>query len=93
MVLYFGTKHGVTTADLLSLDDNSLTFTCGKDNHASTHTYPRSTDPSSNAWLFVQNVSTNKFTVNIGNSGIIKQMLKPKTIAPMVLCQMATDTG
>ena len=60
--------HGFVNGDRVKIADNSLTFTCGKDNHASTHTYPRSTDPSSNAWLFVQNVSTNKFTVNIGKS-------------------------
>ena len=34
-----------------------------------------------------------RFTVNTGNSGITKHMLKPKTIVPMVLCQMATETG
>ena len=34
-----------------------------------------------------------RFTVNTGNSGITKQMLKPKTIAPIVLCQIATETG
>ena len=28
LTLYFGSAHGVTTSDQLSLDDNSLTFTC-----------------------------------------------------------------
>ena len=34
-----------------------------------------------------------RFILNTGNSGITKQRLKPKTIAPIVLCQIATETG
>ena len=45
LVMYFGTPHYVTTGDLLSIDDNSLTFSCGMDQYGTTKTYPRTSDP------------------------------------------------
>ena len=38
------------------------------DDQFSLHTYPRSTDPVSNSWLSVGNVTTNTFTVNVGTT-------------------------
>ena len=51
--------------DKIKLEDNSLTFTCAKDNHATYHTYPRSTDPYSGQWLTISNKSGDSFDVTI----------------------------
>merc|ERR1711981_1507762 len=59
--------HGFRNGDRIKLVDNSLTFTCALDSNASNHTYPRATDPISNKWLTISNVSTNWFEVNVGN--------------------------
>ena len=61
-------SHGFTNGDRIRLENDSLTFTCAKDNHGSTHSYPRATDPSSLKWLTIQEVTTNTFVVNIGKS-------------------------
>ena len=60
LVLYFGFAHGVTTADLLSLDDNSLTFSCGMDQYGTSKTYPRASDP-----IQGQNVNPTAVTITV----------------------------
>ena len=41
-----GTSGGVkVAADSIRIGDNSLIFTCGLDNNATSHSYPRATDP------------------------------------------------
>ena len=45
LVLSIG-AHTFTTADTLVIANSSLSFTCSRDNHATSHTYPRSTDPA-----------------------------------------------
>ena len=37
--------HGMTNGEQIMFEDNSLIFTCGKDDHATEHAYPRPTDP------------------------------------------------
>jgi len=60
-------NNGITKAnDTLTIDANSLVFTCAKDNHATEHSYPRTTDPSYNQILGVETVSTDVLTVNVG---------------------------
>ncbi len=44
--------HYIKTTDQVSLDANSLTFTCSMDGHSSSKTYPRTSDP-----IFGQNVT------------------------------------
>ena len=41
------------------------------DNNATTHSYPRSTDPASGKWLIVSNVTPTHFEVNVGTSPIV----------------------
>ena len=41
LILYFGSAHGVTTSDQISIAANSLTFSCEMDGNATTKTYPR----------------------------------------------------
>ena len=51
----------------LTIDPNSLTFTCSKDNYATQHTYPRTTDPVYNQIIGVEtSADADTFTVNVG---------------------------
>ena len=73
----------------ITIDATSLAFTCSKDNNATTHKYPRTTDPSYNQTLGLEAVSTNTFTVNVGiatleksPSGKFGNVFETKTVAP-----------
>jgi len=61
-------SHGCSVGSYIKIDDNSLTFTCARDNHTTQHSYPRSTDPVSDVWLPVHQISANRIWVNIGKS-------------------------
>jgi hypothetical protein len=61
-------NHGFNNGDRVKIDDNSLTFTCNKDSHATQHTYPRVTDPISNKWVTIANKTTHTFEVQAGTS-------------------------
>tara|TARA_Y100001973_G_scaffold45584_1_gene67876 strand:+ start:2312 stop:15007 length:12696 start_codon:yes stop_codon:yes gene_type:complete len=51
---------------LVKFDNNSFTFTCDKDEHATNHSYPRTTDPVSGKWLPIFNVTGgNQFEINV----------------------------
>ena len=65
-----GTSNNLLRAETtISLDPESLVFTCDKDNHATEHSYPRAKDPSYNKILGVESVpNNNTFTVNVGVS-------------------------
>ena len=63
-------SHGFSNGDMVRILDESLTMTCGYDSHATTHKYPRTSDPASGKWLRITNVTTNTFKVNVGNAGI-----------------------
>ena len=54
---------------VVTVVDNSLTFTCSRDNHLGKHTYPRTTDPASNAKLGLESVTNNTITINVGSGG------------------------
>ena len=58
-------SHGFSNGDKVKFTPNSLTFTCDKDNHATSHTYPRKSDTIANQWITVSNVTTNTFRVNV----------------------------
>ena len=61
-------NHGLTNGDTVTIANNSLTFTCSLDNNATTHSYPRSTDPISGQPLTVTRVNDTTFTVNVGQA-------------------------
>ena len=64
-------SHGLTTHSLIRIDEESLVFTCDKDNNETTHAYPRKNkDPFYNKVLKVTAVTTNTFTVNVGASPV-----------------------
>jgi len=67
--------HGMDNGDRIKFTDNSLTFTCSKDNNATNHTYPRSSDPAAGAFLTIYSVTTDSFKVNVGTG--IRQEYTP----------------
>ena len=57
-------NHGLTNGDAIKLDEESITFSCtygGGGNRA----YPRSTDPAFDKYLYISDVTTNTFKVNV----------------------------
>ena len=55
--------HGLTDGDYIKLMDHSLTFTCAEDGNQTNHAYPRPTDPISDKWVEVSNVTPNTFEI------------------------------
>ena len=62
------TTHGMTTGDTVAIANGAITLTCSLDNYATTHSYPRSTDPTSGQNLTVTVTNTTTFTVNVGQA-------------------------
>ena len=71
LTLSFASGHGMMTGDTITLDNNSLTYTCSRDNHATQHTYPRSTDPISGVTTGITTTSTTSFSLNVGISTLV----------------------
>ena len=67
MVITIG-SHSYTTSSTLTIVNNSLTFSCDRDNYATNQTYPRSTDPAFGATLNVTAVTGTTLTVNVGTA-------------------------
>tara|TARA_Y200000002_G_scaffold363_1_gene344 strand:+ start:10271 stop:15844 length:5574 start_codon:yes stop_codon:yes gene_type:complete len=66
MKLEFGTTHGLTVGEEITFDNNSLTFTCAKDNYDTNHTYPRVTDPAYGEKRKIIATTGTSITVNVG---------------------------
>ena len=62
-------NHGFANGDKIQISDGALTFTCGMDNNASEHSYPRSSDPKSGEWLTISDVTVDTFSVNVEPAG------------------------
>jgi len=60
--------HDLSTDNTVTIANNSLTFRCSLDNYATTHTYPRSSDPISGISTAVTVVNPTTFTVNVGQA-------------------------
>ena len=60
--------HGMVDGDWIKFEDDSLTFTCDKNNNSTLHTYPRSSDPVSGKFIQISNATQNTFDVNVGES-------------------------
>ena len=58
-------NHGFANGNVVRIDDDALTFTCGQDSNATNHSYPRSTDPVSGMWIPISNVTQNTFDVQV----------------------------
>ena len=61
-------SHGLNVVNTITIDDESLIFTCTQDNNATEHAYPRPTDPASGQTLAISAVTTDTLTVNVGVS-------------------------
>ena len=57
--------HGMVAGTPIKIKDGGVTFRCAHDNNATLHPYPRATDPASDKWLFIKNVSDTQFEVDI----------------------------
>ena len=60
--------HGLSTNDLITIEDRSLVFSCAQDSFQTLHAYPRSTDYISGISTAVTVVNSDKFTVFVGTS-------------------------
>ena len=61
-------SHGLSNGNNVGIATNSLIFTCSKDDYATEHTYPRTTDPAHNTLIGVSSVTTDTFAVDVGKS-------------------------
>ena len=62
------TAHGLSTGATVKFRPMSVTFTCAKDNYATDHTYPRTTDPIYDTAVPVTVIDGDTFTVATGRS-------------------------
>jgi len=60
------TPHGLSTGATIKIRVLGVTFTCGKDNYATEHSYPRTTDPIYDTAISVTVLTSNTFTANVG---------------------------
>ena len=54
----------------VEISKGALTFKCAKDNYASEHAYPRTTDPAYNTELGIVDTTSNTFEVRVGVSTV-----------------------
>ena len=82
LTLTFGSAHGMSTSDTITIDDDSLVFTCTRDSNATEHAYPRSSDPISGITTAITKTSATAFTVNVGMSTIVNHPVSIGTYYP-----------
>ena len=62
-------SHGLSTSDTITLDANSIVFSCARDNFQTLHPYPRpGSDPIAGVTTAVTVTDANTFTLNVGYS-------------------------
>ena len=80
--LTFAAAHGMSNGHTVSIDVESLKFTCGLDNFQSEHSYPRTTDPMGVGNTRAVTVGTGTdFTINVGAAAT------RTTIIPQAFCR------
>ena len=67
LALTFASGHGMSTNDTITLDNESIVFTCDADNHQTNHPYPRGSDPIAGVTTAVTVTSSTSFTLNVGS--------------------------
>jgi len=60
--------HNIKIGNTITIDANSLAWTCASDGNATQLLHPRSTDPYYNKNILITNVSGNVITMNVGIS-------------------------
>ena len=61
-------NHGLNNGDAIKLEEESITFSCGfggATGAAAEKAYPRKTDPAYDRYMYVSDVTTNTFKVNV----------------------------
>ena len=61
-------SHSMRVGETITITNDSLTFTCAQDSHATDHTYPRSSDPYSGKKVIITEKTATTITCNIGIS-------------------------
>ena len=60
-------NHNLTTSNKIGIGTNSLLFSCSRDNHSTSHQYPRVTDPIyNNMAVSIAATTLNTIEVNVG---------------------------
>ena len=72
-------SHSYTTSDTIKIASNSLSFTCAEDSDATTHTYPRITDPAYEAILPITAETATTITVQVGTAATSAATAYPRS--------------
>ena len=79
MTLTIG-NHAIRVNETITIADNSLTFTCAMDGHATDHTYPRPSDPYSGKKITITETTATSITCNVGiSSNVTAHLFKSAT--------------
>ena len=62
-------NHGLVAGTRVFMTGGGFTFTCGMDNHATEHTYPRASDDNYNTTVGIASTTTNTITLQLAASG------------------------
>ena len=77
-------SHGLSESDTVGIVTNSIAFSCDQDAHATTHPYPRATDPLAGIFTAVTAVTNDTFTINVGDAGSHKRIAGIITQSPYI---------
>ena len=72
-------NHSYNTTDNVRIGANAISFTCDADNHGSSHTYPRTTDPAYNVAINISSVTIDTITVSVGVASATQQSSYPRS--------------
>ena len=68
MIITTSANHNLENGDSVKFDDYSIVFECDADARATTHAYPRPTDPVSGRYIPITRISNNQFSVVVLNT-------------------------
>ena len=77
-------SHGLTVSDTVGIATNSIAFSCDQDSHATTHPYPRATDPVAGIFTAITAKTDDTFTINVGDAGSHKRIAGIITQSPYI---------
>tara|TARA_B100000900_G_scaffold135343_1_gene114544 strand:- start:1359 stop:3701 length:2343 start_codon:yes stop_codon:yes gene_type:complete len=77
-------SHGLTVSDTVGIATNSIAFSCDQDSHATTHPYPRATDPVAGIFTAITAKTNDTFTINVGDAGSHKRIAGIITQSPYI---------
>ena len=75
-------NHGFAEGDYIKIADGGVSFTCTMDANTSVHAYPRATDPYSDKWMSLKNVSKDEFDVFVGRTPEIPFLVSDAEFTP-----------